>query len=326
MPRVISLHTPEEAARWSLPALSYFDPNDVARHCVDEQLVLLNDHNRLAARCSLWWNHTPSLDGQRVGAVGHYCARDLECAQLLLEAACRRLAESGCTIAIGPMDGNTWRCYRWMTERGSEPTFFMEPDNSPRYPEHWRAAGFAPMAAYFSALNEDLAYEDAQVARGGERLARNGVTIRALSMDQFDDELRRIYAVSLRAFPGNFLYTPISEAEFLAQYLFVRERIRPELVLLAEHHGEPVGYVFTIPDWFRGPNPDTAIVKTVACLPGRAYAGLGTWLVALAQIAARNLGFRRVIHALMHESNNSLNLSARYARPFRRYTLYSRAL
>jgi hypothetical protein len=33
-----------------------------------------------------------------------------------------------------------------------------------------------------------------------------------------------------------------------------------------------------------------------------------------------------VIHALMHESNNSLNLSGHYARPFRRYALFARDL
>jgi L-amino acid N-acyltransferase YncA len=71
---------------------------------------------------------------------------------------------------------------------------------------------------------------------------------------------------------------------------------------------------------------DTVIVKTVAVLPGRRLAGLGNVLVARCQQAARALGFRRAIHALMHESNNSRNLSAHYAKPFRRYTIFARDL
>jgi hypothetical protein len=55
-------------------------------------------------------------------------------------------------------------------------------------------------------------------------------------------------------------------------------------------------------------------------------AGLGNVLVARCQQAARALGFRRAIHALMHESNNSRNLSAHYAKPFRRYTIFARDL
>lgn len=71
---------------------------------------------------------------------------------------------------------------------------------------------------------------------------------------------------------------------------------------------------------------DTVIIKTVAVLPGRAYAGLGNVLVARVQAIAYALGYRRAIHALMHDSNNSRNLSDRYARSIRRYTLYARKL
>jgi predicted N-acetyltransferase YhbS len=100
-------------------------------------------------------------------------------------------------------------------------------------------------------------------------------------------------------------------------------------VIFAEHEGRTVGFVFGIPNLAqaqRGQAIDTVVVKTVAVLPGRTYAGLGNVLVAHCQQAARKLGFRRVIHALMHESNNSLNLSGHYAKPFRRYTLYSHPL
>ena len=92
---------------------------------------------------------------------------------------------------------------------------------------------------------------------------------------------------------------------------------------------EPVGFVFALPDLMqkrRGETLDTVIVKTVAVLPGRRQAGLGSVLVALAHDGARRLGYRRSIHALMHESNQSLNLSAHYARPFRRYTLFAKEL
>ncbi len=326
MARVISMTSPDEAARWTGPGLPAWDPGTIAHHGADEHLVQLDEGDLPGARASLWWTAVPTLEGHRLGVIGHYASANESAARELLEAACARLRQAGCTLAVGPMDGNTWRRYRWMTERGDQPTFLMEPDNPAEWPTHWQSAGFAPLATYFSALNTDLTYEDTQVARAGERLHRAGVHLRALDPTSFESDLRQIYAVSLRAFPSNYLYTPLPEEAFLAQYLAVRDRVRPELVLLAECAGEPVGYVFGIPDWLRGPATDTVIVKTVAVVPGRHVAGLGTWLVARAQMVARDLGYRRVIHALMHESNNSLNLSARYAKPFRRYSLYSRSL
>ncbi len=227
------------------------------------------------------------------------------------------------------MDGNTWRRYRLVTERGAEPPFFLEPDNPSDWPAHWARAGFTPLASFFSALNPDLTREDAQVARAGERLARLGVRLRPLDAASLEADLRRIYVVSAHAFTMNFLYTPLPEADFLAQYTALRDRMKPELTLLAELDDEVVGYVFTLPDWqpaARGEVVDTVIVKTVAVLPERRCAGLGAWLVAETQRAARALGYRRAIHALMHESNNSLNLSGRYATPFRRYTLFGKKL
>ena len=296
-----------------------------SRAALPNEMIRAFGAGELDASASIWWNRTPSLVGKRVGAIGSYFGSSSGTSSAVLDAACKRLREEGREIAIGPMNGNTWQPYRFITERGTEPTFLMEPDNPDDAPLRWSEAGFTPLATYFSALNENLDYEDAQVARAGERLARNGVTVRPLDPAHFDKELRRIYEVSVAAFPENFLYTPLPEAEFLALYATVSKSV-PELVLLAEHEGRAVGYVFTVPDWLRGAETDTVIVKTVAVLPGRAFAGLGTWLVALTQIAARELGYRRAIHALMHESNNSRNLSARYAKPFRGYTLFSRPL
>jgi hypothetical protein len=44
------------------------------------------------------------------------------------------------------------------------------------------------------------------------------------------------------------------------------------------------------------------------------------------QRTARELGYLRAIHALMHEQNASRNLSRHYAHPMRRYALFGKAL
>ncbi|MEY2880581.1 MAG: hypothetical protein RLZZ15_2961, partial [Verrucomicrobiota bacterium] len=142
-------------------------------------------------------------------------------------------------------------------------------------------------------------------------------------------ELGRIFEVSVISFRENYLYTPLGREEFIGQYRALQAKVRPEFVLLAEQAGRPIGYVFAIPDYAeaqRGAPVTTLIVKTLAVLPGRACAGLGALLLAEVHAAAARSGFRRAIHALMHESNRSRNLSAHYARTIRRYTLFSRRL
>ena len=227
------------------------------------------------------------------------------------------------------MDGNTWRRYRFVTDVGSEPPFFLEPENPPAYPRYFTEAGFVPLAEYSSALVTDLAAQDARIPRAIERLRQQGVHWRALDINNFEQELRAIYALSVQSFTQNFLYTPISEAQFLAQYQAVAPYVKPELTLMAEHKGELLGYLFGIPDLNqarRGEPVDTFIVKTVAVLPGRRSAGLGSVLVAESQRIAREQGYRRAIHALMHESNTSKNISAHYAQTMRRYTLFQKRI
>ncbi|QKD80880.1 GNAT family N-acetyltransferase [Thermoleptolyngbya sichuanensis A183] len=297
-------------------------------HQLDAHWVLLRGE-AIAGYCSLWWRSVPEYPGERLGLIGHYAVADGLAAASLLGHAAGELAAQGCTLAIAPIDGNTWRRYRLLSDRGTEPPFFLEPDNPDEWCGQFEAAGFGAIAHYSSALATDLTQVDPRLTAVQQRLDAAGVKIRPLALDQFDAELERIHALSLVAFQRNFLYSPISQAEFLTQYRQVRPYVQPELVLLAEQESQLVGFLFAVPDLLqaqRGKTVDTVIIKTVAVLPGRRYAGLGNVLVARVQAIAHDLGYRRAIHALMHDDNNSRNLSSRYAHSIRRYTLYARKL
>jgi GNAT superfamily N-acetyltransferase len=98
---------------------------------------------------------------------------------------------------------------------------------------------------------------------------------------------------------------------------------------MAEQEGRLVGFSFSIPDWCqkeRGEPVDTVVYKTLAVRPGRSYAGLGSLLSERTNQIALELGYKNVIHALMHDSNHSRKISDRFARTIRRYTLYAKRL
>jgi GNAT superfamily N-acetyltransferase len=220
-------------------------------------------------------------------------------------------------------------------ERGGEPPFFLEPDTPDAWVSHFTAAGFETLATYSSALARDLTQRDPRLDALAARLAERHIVIRQLDLARADDDLRRLLAMSLAAFKDNFLYTPIDEAEFMEQNRRILPVVRPELVLLAEQRGEGhddnelVAFLFAVPDVLqqkRGQTPDTIIIKTVAVKPGLAHAGLGSLLVAEVQQRAAALGYTRAVHALMHESNVSRNISRRYAETIRRYALFAKRL
>lgn len=309
-----------------LPA---FDPDNLIRHAPDAHWVLLDDKERMAGRCSLWWRQPMYHAGKRLGLIGHYAADSAQAGHQLLAQACKELAARGCTLAVGPMDGNTWRRYRFITAGNDEPPFFLEPANPPEWPRQFTEYGFTPLANYYSSLDDSLGQDDdAQARRAARRMADLGITLRSFEPAHFAQELKAIYRVVAASFQGGFLYQPMPEAEFVAQYAQVRPYMRPELVTIAMHEDSPVGFIFTLPDVLParlGRPMETAIVKTLAVLPDRRFAGLGTHLGIANRRAVHQLGYRRMIHALMHTSNKSRSISARYAStPFRRYTLFAR--
>ena len=296
-------------------------PPELARDEPDAHLALGQ-----RAACSLWWGRTPEHDGHRVGAIGHFRAGDADSGAILLAAACARLAAHGCRLAVGPMDGNTWRAYRAVIERGEEPPFFLEPDTPAHWPECFERAGFTTAATYCSRLQEHARFEDRGLPLIERRAAQAGIRVRHLDLAHAERDLCDMHEIALAAFTGAFLFSPIGRDEFLAQYARVLPHVQPELVLIAERSGTPLAFAFATPDAFGAASDATAILKTVATRPGFAHAGLGHMLVARCARAAAALGYRRAVHALMHETNGSSAWSGRYGRVFRRYALFGRRL
>jgi GNAT superfamily N-acetyltransferase len=285
--------------------------------------------DKTLARCSLWWREAPPLEGEKLAVIGHFHAEPGAgaAARALLEHACRAAAAQGATLVAGPMDGNTWRAYRLVSDAGREPPFFLEPWTPLEWNEHWRAAGFAPLATYHSALNDDLAQADARVPQTAARLETAGLRLRTLDPGRFIAELEGIYELSAESFTRNYLYTPLSRDEFIDQYRPVERHVDPRFVLIAERGGEVEGFLFALPDLLqaqRGAAVDTLVMKTVAVRPGRQSAGLGAWMVAECHARAARAGLRRAVHALMHDANKSASISRHTAAILRRYTLYSR--
>jgi len=308
--------------------LPRFNASDFEAQRADLYPCALASDGQVLARCSLWWSEAPPYQHHHVGTIGHYAAADDAAAAAVLSEAQTRLQAAGCTIAIGPMNGNTWRSYRFVTDAGDLPPFFLEPTNPPEWPNQFLEAGFSPLASYFSAINNDLSQRDARMQEVAKRMEDAGVVIRSAGFD-LHRELPAIYAVSRISFRQNFLYTELPESAFIAMYEPVLPHARQQLVLLAEQHGQCVGYLFSIPDYAqaaRGAPVDTFIVKTVAILPYHELRGLGSLLVSRAQEIGQSLGFQRCIHALMFESNVSLNISHHYASVMRKYALYSKEL
>ena len=311
------------------PAITLATATQLTVHRPDSHWLVKDDTGQVCARCSLWWQQTVAHENHRLGYIGHYAAADDPAAAKLLTHACRILIGKGCTLAVGPLDGTTWRRYRFIVERGHEPPFFMEPDNPDAWPRHFVAAGFKPFAGYLSTLNTDLEAKDPRARDIVRRMAVQDVQIRDIDPQRLDQELDGIYRLSLASFRKNLLYSPITQDEFIAMYSGIQPFLRRELTLVAEKRGQTVGFLFAVPDVLQanhGRDIDQVILKTIAVQPDRALAGLGRLLFTKVLASARELGYTRAVHALMHKANRSVNLGQSKTRPMRRYALFAKGL
>lgn len=295
----------------------------------DARIVLSESSGSLVGHAALWWRETPELDGARVGAIGGFTAQDGESARAVLAAAEEKLRQAGCRTVVGPMNGNTWRKHRFVTDEceGRGP-FLLEPRNPIEFPKWWESAGYQVLSRY-SSSRIDLENDPGIPAALAQRLLRSGLEILPLDEARFDDELKAIHAVSVKSFSHNFLYTPLEEGAFVDAYRKIRERVDTDLVRIARRGGDVCGFVFGISDWeaaARGERP-ALIVKTLAVDPESRCAGLGSLLVDELHRIGREKGYGEAIHALQHETNSSLKITGRHhGEVLRRYSLFSKIL
>ncbi len=254
------------------------------------------------------WREAASLGGRRTAALGAFACATAEAGAALLAATAARLAAEGFEAVVGPMDGDTWAYHRLVVESDGRPAFPLEPSNPAHYPAAFDQAGWQVIGRYISS-------EGPVTPRTGPRSAP-GLTIRSLNMAEADREMRRVHALSLEAFSRNFLYRPTPEDGFVASYKPFLPFIDAELALVAEDDaGEMRGFLFAYPDASAG----ALVLKTYASLTP----GAGSMMVSALYRRARDKGYDRVVHALMHEANLSVRHSQNVGgRVFRRYALW----
>ena len=306
------------AARASIPAPATASATAPTPDATLEQ----HGNGVVQAHCSLWWRTTPSHLGRRTGFIGAVTSSDDAALAALLARAAQRLGEAGCALAAGPVDGDTWHRYRLVTASDDTPPFPLEPYSSPAAVVPWQRAGFTPLETYVSLRDDMLAERDPRAPALTERLQAAGVTLRALDLDRFDEELAQIHALALRGFAHAPLFAPIGFDAFAALYRPLVPLLDPRLCPVAEHDGRMAGVLFAL----RDPRaPQTVVLKTVVRDLDRRFAGLGFVLTDVARAAAHALGATRAISALQHDGSVARSLASR-AIPFRRYAVLAKEL
>lgn len=291
-----------------------------------DAMIALFDGDRCLGHAALWWREVPKYEQETLGCIGCFHAESADVCQMLLHRVERELFTRDCSLIVGPMNGNTWRKYRWVTWSDGSPPFLLEPENESHMPLWWQDSGYQELAGYSSSR---VVLDGNQVTQEKirQRLTERGVLIREICMEDYEAEMRAIHSLSCESFSNNLFYTPLLWEDFFQQYQRVKSWINPRYALVATRYGEVVGFVFCLADHRSMPAGDAPvlIVKTLAVKADAAIAGLGNWLVDECHNRARHDGMNEAIHALQYDDNRSRAITNRFnGVTIRRYALFGK--
>jgi hypothetical protein len=256
----------------------------------------------------------PDWNGERAATLGQFTCRDADAGKGVVAAALDIIRSHGIDRVIGPMDGDTWHSYRFITDSDGSAGFLLEPPDRPACLQALTGTGFVRIGSYFSAR---IALP--QAAHTAPE-PTDAFTVEAWDGTEPEALFAQVYALSTEAFSRNAFYRPISRDAFLAMYMPLVPMLRKELIFFARRpDGTLAGFLFGVPNYAEGPAPRTAILKTYASLEK----GAGRHLSHAFHTAAEAHGYEAAIHALIHDDNlSALRSATEGAHVFRRYGLY----
>lgn len=194
--------------------------------------------------------------GEAVGGFGFFeVLEDFSIAAALLDAASEWLRGRGMTVLRGPMNFSQSDHGGVLIAGADCPPVMLQSHTPPYYATFLERYGMEKHADFYAyrvfrhQIGENLEHvppEILHVAEAAQRVSR--ASLRQIDLKDWDREVQIIWHLfneTLKHFPD---YVPMAQEEFTALANSLRRVIDPEMALIAEIDGEPVGFGVAIPD------------------------------------------------------------------------------
>ena len=196
--------------------------------------------------------HIERYNEQR-GFFGFFeCDDDPAAAKALFDAAKDWLHGQGMQTIRGPVNPSlNYEC-GLLIEGFDTPPFFMMTHNKPYYAGLIEANGFGKIEDLYAFWGElsMLSSLDSKLGVMVEGVKeRFGVKVRPLDRSRFDEEVRMFLDIYNSSLGGTWGFVPLSPAEIKHMAASLKHLIVPELALVAEVDGKPIGSVFCLLDY-----------------------------------------------------------------------------
>lgn len=187
--------------------------------------------------------------GEGLGQWGMIEAQDEETAKALIAAAEDWLRNKGMTRSMGPFSISIWDEPGLLVKGHDHPPMVMMGHHDPRYEGWIEAAGYRgvkDLYTYDLDVTHDFPPLIRRIVESGEKSDR--IQIRQLDKSRFDSEAAIILDILNDAWSHNWGFIPLTDAEIAYAGKKLKPLILEDINLIAEHDGEPVAFMVSLPD------------------------------------------------------------------------------
>lgn len=194
--------------------------------------------------------HHIRVHNEKAGSFGFFeCVNDNAVSEALLNTVCHDLKKQGMELMRGPMNFSTNEECGFLIDGFDSRPMLMMPYNPPYYNDLMADFGLTKakdLNAYIYDVQEEL---PEKVLRVASIVEKKGIRVRHIDKRNFIHDMKIFQDVYNSAWEKNWGFIPISDEELIYSAERLKPLVVPELTLIAEKDGVPVGFLGMIPDF-----------------------------------------------------------------------------
>ena len=229
----------------------HFSPKNPFFNDADVDFFLARKNGKVVGRIVSIVNHLHIRAWkEKAGFFGFFeSSNDSDVAKALLDTVSQKLREKQLTIMRGPMNFSTNEECGFLIDGFDEAPMLMTSYNPPYYNELMTAYGLVKakdLHAYIYQVEEELPEKIMRVAAIAEK---RGITTKQVTKNHFREAMRGFREVYNSAWENNWGFIPMTEDELDYSAKRLKPLVVPDMTIIAEKDGQPVGFLGMLPDF-----------------------------------------------------------------------------
>ncbi|OVE78749.1 hypothetical protein BVY01_04550 [bacterium I07] len=215
------------------------------------QYFLAEQNGKVVGRIAAIVDHKHNeFHEEKTGFFGFFeTIDDYTVAEKLLQAAKDWVGSQKMNNFRGPVNPSQNEESGLLIDAFDSPPVLMMTYNPPYYVDFIERFGLKKAMDLYAYYAEGKEPPPAKLVRVAEAVRkRYKIVVRPINMKDYDNEAKKVWYVYNKAWSKNWGFVPMTENEFDHLAKNMKDAIVPEINLIAEIEGEPIGFSISLPD------------------------------------------------------------------------------